>query len=139
MVGRMRCRNDAQQWTTVQRAARRNRRRVGEYLAFVPSMKESKRNNYTSGPGGHCSTTHDRSNVFTPETATEPAIPHVRSDLVFARNPHTYIHTHICMLDPWTPLVPSCSCEGLLYHTDLPAHTRDFARARTVRTLPSPI
>lgn len=84
-----RCCNDAQQWTTVQRAPRRD---AGAYRGscprhgYVPSMKESKRNNCISGPGGHCSTVaHARPYLavltrfpLRAEAALEPAVPRAR-------------------------------------------------------------
>lgn len=88
---RERCRNDAQQWTTVQRASRRD---AGAYRGscprhgYVPSMKESKRNNCISGPGGHCSTAaHARPylTVLTrrAEAALRPAVPRARKNLAY--------------------------------------------------------
>lgn len=98
---RERCCNDAQQWTTVQRAPRRD---AGAYRGscprhgYVPSMKESKRNNCISGPGGHCSTAaHARLylTVLTlrlplrAEAALVPPVPRARQKLapraVYAR------------------------------------------------------
>lgn len=92
---RERCRNDAQQWTTVQRAPRRD---AGAYRGscprhgYVPSMKESKRNNCISGPGGHCSTAaHARPYLavltrlpLRAEAALKPMVPRARKNLVFA-------------------------------------------------------
>lgn len=113
-----RCRNDAQQWTTVQRAPRRN---AGAYRGscprhgYVPSMKESKRNNCISGPGGHCSTAaHARLylTVLTrlpprAEAALEPAVPRARKNLAprairvpFMRRPCA-LPTRVELLHVW--------------------------------------
>lgn len=97
------CRNDAQQWTTVQRAPRRDAPAAAAVAAhgYVPSMKESKRNNCISGPGGQCSTT-ERPSDRTPrscfltqlprraarhaETALAPTAPRTRTASPYGRS-----------------------------------------------------
>lgn len=110
------CRNDAQQWTTVQRAPRRD---AGAYRGscprhgYVPSMKESKRNNCISGPGGHCSTAaHARPYLVVltrlplhAEMVLESTVPRARKNLASACNSHVQLQPYIRLLFMQKPCV----------------------------------
>lgn len=109
----------------MQRAPRRD---AGAYRGscprhgYVPSMKESKRNNCISGPGGHCSTaahTPDRTSRssytvlhWRAEAALKPAVPRARRNPASACNCICTLRKCVSFMFTRTPRVLSPDTHG---------------------------